>query len=92
MASRRESGLEGDDRGAILGVEDHGWSAKKQNFEQRQMVLTNAVAAHPNRFVHGPPKHHQLPDAVWINKPENELNVVVKSRGLCVYRSLAGSG
>jgi len=48
LASRRESGLEGDDRGASLGVEDQGWSAKKQNFEQRQMVLTNAFAAHPN--------------------------------------------
>ena len=51
----------------------------QQIIEQRQVVLTNAFSMHPNRFVNGPPKHHQLPDAVWINKPENEPNDVVNS-------------
>jgi putative transposase len=35
----------------------------------RQNVLTGAHAAHPERFVKGPPKALALPDAVWINKP-----------------------
>jgi putative transposase len=37
--------------------------------EQRASILTAAYAAHPERFVHGPPRPPALPDAVWINKP-----------------------
>jgi putative transposase len=36
---------------------------------QRQAVLTQAYAAHPERFVKGPPVVATLPEAVWINKP-----------------------
>ena len=36
---------------------------------QRQAVLDEAYAAHPERFVRKPPKVPQLPTAVWINKP-----------------------
>jgi len=38
---------------------------------QRQRVLSTAYAAHPERFVKGPPKPPQLPNAVWINPPKN---------------------
>ena len=38
--------------------------------EQRQAALDQAYAAHPERFVHGPPEAKQLPTAVYLNKPE----------------------
>jgi putative transposase len=37
---------------------------------QRQAVLLAAYQQHPERFVNGPPKPPQLPDAVWINPPK----------------------
>ncbi len=36
---------------------------------QRQEVLAAAYAAHPERFVAGPPKAAELPKEVWINPP-----------------------
>ena len=36
---------------------------------QRQVVLTAAYQAHPERFVHRPPAPLLVPSAVWINKP-----------------------
>jgi len=38
---------------------------------QRQQVLQAAYAAYPERFVHGQPTVPHLPQAVWINPPEN---------------------
>jgi len=38
---------------------------------QRQEVLTQAYAQHPERFVRQPPKALQLPTAVWINPPQS---------------------
>jgi len=35
----------------------------------RQVVLTDAYAAHPERFVRKPPEPPKLPTAVWINPP-----------------------
>lgn len=36
---------------------------------QRQVVLTTAYQAHPDRFVRRPPTPLPVPSAVWINKP-----------------------
>jgi len=36
---------------------------------QRQAVLAQAYAAHPARFVNGPPVPPALPTAAWINPP-----------------------
>jgi len=36
---------------------------------RRQIVLREAWAAHPERFVSGPPTIQPLPEAVWINPP-----------------------
>ena len=36
---------------------------------QRQDVLAAAYAAHPERFVAGPPRAATLPEEVWINPP-----------------------
>jgi hypothetical protein len=35
----------------------------------RQHVLDNFYRQHPERF-HNPPRAPQLPQAVWINKPQ----------------------
>ncbi len=39
--------------------------------QQRQRTLEAAMAAHLERFVHGAPKHQPLPQAVWINPPDD---------------------
>jgi putative transposase len=38
--------------------------------QQRQQVLLAAYAAHPERFVRGVPVPPELPNEVWINKPQ----------------------
>jgi putative transposase len=40
----------------------------------RQIVLNQAYAAHPERFVRRPPTVAQLPKAVWINPPAEKSN------------------
>ena len=37
--------------------------------EHRNAVLIDAYTAHPERFVHRPPRAGQVPAAVWINPP-----------------------
>jgi len=39
--------------------------------KKRQVALNAAYAAHPERFVRRPPTPPQLPNEVWINKPQN---------------------
>ena len=46
---------------------------------QRQKVLQQAYAAHPERFVNGEPKHQQVPNTVWINKPTEIAKRIVNS-------------
>jgi putative transposase len=38
--------------------------------DARHRVRLAAYAAHPERFVNGPPRRQNLPNAVWINPPE----------------------
>jgi putative transposase len=38
--------------------------------DARHRVRLAAYAAHPERFVNGPPRRESLPNAVWINPPE----------------------
>ena len=35
----------------------------------RHRTRLAAYAAHPERFVHGPPRPETMPTAVWINRP-----------------------
>ena len=42
---------------------------------QRQIVLDEAHAKHPERFVKGPPRVLQLPTASYINKPQEAITV-----------------
>ena len=41
-----------------------------EKLQQRQAILQQAYAAHPERFVRGAPVVPTLPDAVWINQPK----------------------
>lgn len=41
-----------------------------QVLDARHHVRLAAYAAHPERFVNGPPRRERLPNAVWINPPE----------------------
>ena len=42
--------------------------------QRRRRTLREAWNRHPERFVGGQPRHPQLPQAVWINKPENQTS------------------
>jgi putative transposase len=44
----------------------------------RALVLANAYAAHPNRFVNGIPTPPQLPGPAWINKPKEEPAQIIR--------------
>lgn len=58
---------------------------------QRQRVLDAACAAHPERFVNGPPKVPSRPQAVWINPPEDKSRSEIKlheTREMGVSKSL----
>jgi putative transposase len=46
----------------------HGRAAEV--LDARHRVRRAAYAAHPERFVNGPPRRENLPNAVWINPPE----------------------
>ena len=41
--------------------------------EARADVLAGAYAAHPERFVKGPPRPASIPAEVWINRPLKEV-------------------
>lgn len=43
--------------------------------EQRQRTLAGAYAAHPGRFVGGPPTPPDLPQEVWINQPREAHDI-----------------
>ena len=44
----------------------------EQIITQRQKVMSAAYAMYPERFVKGPPRPPQLPNAVWINPPNGK--------------------
>jgi putative transposase len=47
----------------------------KEMWEQRKIILREAYAAHPERFVRKIPEPAPLPTAVWINPPEHEKSL-----------------
>jgi len=55
---------------AMLTPADVHYGRAQAMLKQRQRTLTDAWAAHPERFVHGIPEPRPLPEAVWINPPE----------------------
>ena len=54
---------------ALLTPEDVHYGRTELIIAERQRVLTRFYAAHPERFVNGPPKHPALAAEVWINPP-----------------------
>jgi putative transposase len=57
---------------AMLTPAEVHYGRAEQVLADRQRVLDAAYAAHPERFVNGPPKVPSLPQAVWINPPEDK--------------------
>jgi len=57
---------------AMLTPADVDYGRAADILAERQRVLDAAYAAHPERFVKGPPTVRSLPDAVWINPPEDK--------------------
>jgi putative transposase len=55
----------------LLTPADVHYGRAAQRLRERQQVLQSAYQKNPERFVHGPPKAPQLPEAVWINPPQN---------------------
>jgi putative transposase len=57
----------------------YGWT--DQVLTQRQAVLDQAYAAHPERVVAGSPVPARAPEAAWINLPKAGKRQEVEKRG-----------
>ncbi len=57
---------------AYLTPEMVHYGHAKDIIDARQVVLLQAYNSHPERFVKGVPRPLELPEEVWINKPERE--------------------
>jgi putative transposase len=55
----------------------YGWT--EHVLAKRQAVLERAYAAHPERFVNGPPAAAKPPAAVWINPPPAEERLATEA-------------
>ena len=55
---------------ALLTPEAVHYGRASTIIAQRQKALDTALLAHPERFVNRRPTHPALPEAVWINPPE----------------------
>jgi putative transposase len=53
----------------LLTPADVHYGRAQAKLAQRQVVLERAYAAHPERFVQGPPTTPPLATTVWINRP-----------------------
>lgn len=65
---------------AMVTPEQVHYGYHQKILDDRTRILTQAYHAHPERFVSGLPKVRQVPEQVWINKPnfkEQEKPLVV---------------
>jgi putative transposase len=67
---------------ALLTPADVHYGRAEAILQQRQQVLHAAYAAHPERFVKGPPRPAPLPTAVWINPPQPTPVAVVAAEAV----------
>lgn len=58
--------------GMLTPVSVH-YNSYQKILEKRLIVLADAYMQHPERFVRGIPDVKQVPENVWINKPEQEV-------------------
>ena len=58
---------------ALIPPEKVHYDLAGQVIENRAAVLEKAFQKHPERFKGKLPKPNPLPEAVWINKPSNEM-------------------
>jgi len=60
---------------ALLTPADVHYGRATEKLAQRQLILQQAYAAHPERFVQGQPLPAQPPGAVWINRPASPTSL-----------------
>ena len=60
---------------ALLTPETVHYGKAQECTDARQVVLSAAFDAHPERFVHGVPTALQLPKEVWINPPKGSTEL-----------------
>lgn len=58
----------------LFTPEDVHYGRTKEIHQQRQEALLKAYRLHPERFVKKIPEPPELPKAVWINKPKEEMS------------------
>jgi len=76
---------------ALLTPATVHYGRTKEVLTERQKVLDAAYAAHPERYVNGPPTVVAPPDAVWINQPTPaEAGSVGVSHGIEPTAATAG--
>jgi putative transposase len=63
---------------AMLTPAQVHYGRAEQVLAERQRVLDAAYAAHPERFVNGSPRVPSLPQAVWINPPEDKTKSEIR--------------
>lgn len=66
-AEHRHSGI------AMFAPADVHYGRAPALHAARGLVLADAYAAHPERFVKGPPRPEHVPTQVWINRPTKEV-------------------
>jgi putative transposase len=62
----------------LLTPETVHYGSAPEVISARDQVLRAAFESHPERFVRGMPQAPRLPEAVWINPPENWVKEKVK--------------
>ena len=61
---------------------DVHYGRAERSASKRAIVLNDAYAAHPERFVRKPPQPPALPTAVWINEPKEDTHDTVILKNL----------
>ena len=75
----------------LLTPETVHYGQAERVLEQRQEVLVEAYAAHPERFVGGRPTPSQVPAEVWINQPQVDQAEATFSAGPVAGASVPGA-
>jgi transposase InsO family protein len=75
----------------LLTPETVHYGQAERVLEQRQEVLADAYAAHPERFVGGRPTPPQVPEEVWINQPQVDQEETTFSAGPAASESVPGA-
>jgi putative transposase len=77
---------------ALLTPTDVHHEIAYERIKSRDVILLKAYAAHPERFVHGPPSAPRPPTEVWINPPRVSSAGTQDGSSSCAPKEPGGSG